>query len=389
MELGTPAAYPIAVITGNHLNAYAMYDALRACGWPHAIAFLKDASEKPAYENFISDVVTWHMALKEPCDLLNVLDECCAQCTHVFLFLTDERFHEMLSIHRAAPALNNVVCYLGSERYMDTTIDRSALYRFLEERRLARSPKTIEGHEDPWSVFGGPFLFRFKRSWRGLRKLDRVRVVRDKLQLDRILRDCRSEGLSADSWCFQEMLSTDPRDNVSVSGWHSGEVQSYCVSRTVDRHPPVRGSALLCELLEGHEVLKQITRSILTALEYHGPFELEFVRDLRTSEFKVIELNARLWLQHSLVQQATGHELTQQYLGLPGCNAQPADQPETSVKKYWINTTHVLAGVLRGKIGLARHLVSHDTVKMPSVPIALRFMSREIMHRLRKTNLQG
>lgn len=372
----------VAIVTGSHLNSYSIVLALRAVGWKHDIVFAVERSEKPAFERLVPGVGTWHISLAEAQDLLPALEERLAAYAKCFLFLTDERFHGILHEHRASPSLRKVVYHIGSCRQLEATVDRFALYRFLREGRLWAAPLTIEGFEDPWRAFRGPFLLRFKRSWDGLGRLDRVQLVKTRYDLERLLQGYQRRGIAESDWCYQEVLSTKPRDNVSVSGWHGSSVQSYCVTRPLARHPPIKGSALVCELVDGFEDLKGATRSILNDLEYCGPFELEFVKDQTSGTFKVIELNPRFWLQHLLVQQATGYALTRQYLGLSNDEFATKTGPARRTKKYWINTPHVLAGVLRGRVGLARYLWNRSTVQMPPVRLALRFLSSELRRRI-------
>lgn len=368
----------VAIVMGGHLNSYSIALALRAVGWTHDIVFAVERSEESAYARLIPGVATWYLSLAETRDFLSAVDERTAAYAKGFLFLTDERFHSILHEHRDSPSLRKLVYHLGSCHHLEVTLDRFALYKFLGDRRLWAAPLTIDGSEDPWRAFRGPFLLRFKRSWDGLGRLDRVQLVRTRSDLERLLKGYQRRGIAASNWCYQEVLSTAPSDNVSVSGWHGCRVQSYCVTRPLARHPPIKGSALVCELVEGFEDLKAATRTILNDLEYSGPFELEFVKDQTSGTFKVIELNPRFWLQHLLVQQATGYALTRQYLGLSDEVLSTGTGSGRATKKYWINTSHVLAGVLRGKVGLAGYLWDRNTLQMPPVRLALGFLQGKV-----------
>jgi len=245
----------VAVVLGSHLNAYGVHQALRTIGWGGRIVFVKMVGEPPGYEEMACDVETWRVSMREPADLIGELERRLDLNDRVFLFMTDERFHETLHQHRDRPVLKDAVFFLGPKSGLDIVLDRKAFYRFLEAGRLCGTPRTIEGRDDPWAAFGGPFIFRFNRSWDGLASLDRVRIVGDAVELADLVRAYRERGLTEDRWCYQEVLSTDPLDNLSVCGWHDGEDQVYRVTRTLARHPPQKGTALVCELVEGHDDL--------------------------------------------------------------------------------------------------------------------------------------
>jgi len=368
----------VAVVLGSHLNAYCIYQSLRAVGWGERIAFIGMAGEDRGYSGLARDAETWCVSMREPSDLVAELESRLAPGARAFLFMTDERFHEALLRHSDRPLLKDAVFHLGPKSSLDVVLDRYAFYRFLAEGRFCETPRTVDGGVDPWAAFGGPFVFRFKRSWDGLACMDRVRIVRDAAEFDVLIRANRERGLTADRWCYQEILSTDPIDNVSVCGWHDSEEQVYRVTRTRARHPPQKGTALVCELVDGHEDLQEKTRNVLRALDFSGPFEMEFVRDPATGTFKAIELNPRFWLQHLLMQQDTNYALMRRYLGRPfqqhGAMAKP--------KRYWVNTVHALARLPLGDVLAARHLLGSRTLRAPELPVAMRFVVGGVVRRI-------
>lgn len=374
----------IAVIAGAHLNAYGIYEALRACGWSGRIAVIRGADEKFIFGGLFRDVETWVARFEKPEDILALLGEKLGANSRPYIFLTDEQFHQALIDAKLQHVLANAVYHVGSEKYLQTILDRQAFCKFINDRKLAETPITLDCGRDPWAFFGRPFIFRFRYSWDGVKGLDRVRMVTSRQELDGLVHEYRQQGFHDESWCYQEALSAAPEDNVSVCGWHDEHEQLYCVTRTLLRYPPLRGTALVCEKISGHENLKAQTKAILSAFEYRGPFEMEFVRDPSSGRFKVIELNPRFWLQHSLAQQATGYQLMLKYMGVGGHISQPFGR-----KQYWINTAHVLARLCLGELSLARYFCKIDTLRMPGVFKALCILAAECRYKLRRTLKSG
>lgn len=105
-----------------------------------------------------------------------------------------------------------------------------------------------------------------------------------------------------------------PDDNVSVCGWHDAPAQRYVATHRVLQFPERESSGDVCELLPLVPELARTARSLLDALHYIGPFELEFVRDARTGRYCPIESNPRFWIQRLLAGGNWGPGL-----GVPLC----------------------------------------------------------------------
>lgn len=367
----------IAAIVGCGLNAVGVAEGLRACGWDGRIVFLKEEDESPAYLRLMPETEWKTLSLRTPEDLPDVLEGMVSSGAALTLFLTDERFHVALSRARACGSLSRVRCFLGVEKDLDRVLDRLRFCAFLEENGLSAVPRTLAGSADPWAAFGGPFLFRFRYSWIGLQKLDRVQLVRSRPEWDRLKALYRAEGFNDDDWCYQEYLSQKTTDNVSVCGWHDKETQHYAVTRAVLRCPRLRGTAVVCEQVEGFEELAVRTALILAAMDFEGPFELEFVRDARSGVYKAIELNPRFWLQHILVQNRDGFRITRKYLG------EGAVAPERREWIRWVSTTHAIRRAAMGDLRALPFLLMPRSLTVPKLWPAARVLARELWSRTR------
>ena len=147
---------------------------------------------------------------------------------------------------------------------------------------------------------------------------------------------CERQGFGHEEWGFQELLSTNPQHNVSVCGWHDADFTCDVVTRKIRTAGQI---GWLVERVDGFPELKEQTHAILTSLDFAGPFEMEFLLDPRTGEYKVIELNPRFWMQHRLTASVSQNCLVRRYLRL--ATESQADMP-TPRKRYWLDTDEAL-----------------------------------------------
>lgn len=363
-----------AIICGSYINAYSLVRSIRNTGWKGRVVCLKDQEEASALVDLLCDSTeVWELALEDPGGIIDLLCERIPEDDPKIVFFTSECFHQAFHAELNSPRLKNTTFSIGSERHLDTILDRYAFYQFIETHGLGEVPRSIPGDADPWAVFPEGFLLRIKWSWQGLRKLDRVKLIRNRSEADQAIRECRKKGHDESAWCYQEVLSVLPRHNVSVCGWHDRENQTYLATRHVLRHPRRIGNGDVTQITEPPPGLLETTSGLLDALEYRGPFELEFVLDGNTESYKIIELNPRFWMQHGLVGAATGEELVRRYLGVAKPEA-IADTSRTNVST-WVNTVYALFRILRGDLRVLRYL-GHSSVKVPAWRTAMRWLPR-------------
>ena len=368
----------VAIICGNHINAYSLVQSLRSGGWEGDIVCLKDRVSGPALMDVCeNDVRTWDDKLEVPGDIIGLISTLIPADAQKVIFFTDERFHETFSEEVRTPRLLNARFFVGSPEHTDTILDRFAFYRFIEERGVGEVPRTIAGDVDPWATFPAQFFFRFKCSWEGLKKTARVRLIEDRESHDQTLAEFRSLGYAEKDWCYQEVLSVSALHNVSISGWHESACHTYVASRKVLQHPPKTGNGDVCEIIDPPPGLLETTEKLLMALDYIGPFELEFVLDQNSGTFKIIELNPRFWMQHGLIGAATGEVLVRRYLG------QAMSQQPDSPPIYWVNTIYGLLRLLRFDFRIHRYLWRRKAIRVPSWSITLRWLPLYVWREVR------
>jgi len=83
-----------------------------------------------------------------------------------------------------------------------------------------------------------------------------------------------------------------------------GEVIARVVARRSRQHPMDFGHASTFVETINIPLLEQIGTQFLTAINYYGIAEVEFKQDPRDGEYKLLEVNPRIWGWHSLSRRA-------------------------------------------------------------------------------------
>ena len=84
------------------------------------------------------------------------------------------------------------------------------------------------------------------------------------------------------------------------SFFKNGEVMGMCIGRRSRQRPMDFGSAsTFVESVYVPELI-ELGTNLLKAMNYYGLSEVEFKKDVRDGKFKLLEINARTWLWHSL-----------------------------------------------------------------------------------------
>jgi hypothetical protein len=345
-----------AIIIGSYINACSIYQSLAKIGYDAQIYMfdvnidkgtsLADIAANKA--NIVKQI------LQTPEDIVKLINDMIPEKTEKHFFFTSEEFLDVIKDAVLAADLKNVLAFTGAEISNDYIFDRYKFYKFVEALQCINVPHTIENYENPFGIFGSQFIIRMKRSWVGSEKLPRLSIVHGENELEKIEKDYESHGYTRDMWCYQELLSISDKHNVSVCGWHDPTYQQYAVTRKVVQHPPKIGNGDVVETMTDFpDELPNATKKILDALHYAGPFEMEFVFDLNSNTYKVIELNPRYWMQHGLVEELTDHALVRRNIVETDLKEIP---PEALPHRYWVNTNQALFRLAKGQFSMFRYL---------------------------------
>jgi predicted ATP-grasp superfamily ATP-dependent carboligase len=95
----------------------------------------------------------------------------------------------------------------------------------------------------------------------------------------------------------QELIPNDGSNKtLSLAAFcENGEIMSYWMGAKIREHPIDFGTATYTRSVLVPECLEN-SKILLKELNYTGVCEVEFLRDPRTNEYKLIEINARTWL---------------------------------------------------------------------------------------------
>lgn len=370
-----------AVLVGSHVNAQTIIRSLKSVAFNGKIILLLVNKEPIGLASFCHpDVEVWRVGMMNPGDLISALKTrfgLVGEKTAVFF--TDERFHFALSECQLGD-LPWLVMHIGVQRHVSTILDRQLFCQFLSHGELAAVPKTIDGRQDPFKVFGEQFILRPRYSWHDLSQHESVRLVSSLKEYDHWMDDFKSRGLGCEDVCYQELLSIRDEDNVSICGWYDKNRQHLICTHKVLQHPPKTGNGDVVERIAPPSGVMEAALRVLKALEYEGPFELEFVFDVKSGSYQVIELNPRFWMQHGLVEAVTGCALVSSYLDLP-----PQMPTATeAVTRYWVNPLYALFRLMRADFRAVRYARRKDAYLPFSFWQALRFAPVHVLNKVRR-----
>jgi hypothetical protein len=351
------SACDTAFVCGVGLNARTIVDELGRLGWPGAVAIVATSAEPLA---FVERPVRRRGLRVHRYDGRDVDAVPTALAASLgggasgIVFFTDERllpsFARWATEHPAGP----LVFHIGDPRRVDVILDRVAFYEVIAALDGVHVPLTLVGEADPFEVLGDTFMLRPRVSWQANGVRLSVRPIRGRAAFDAEIRRLQAMGLGRNVLCFQQMLSTRAEDNVSISGWYDQEPPAFMASRKVLQHPEEVGDGDLVEAIPMPLDLERQALAILAALEYRGPFELEFVRDPEAGTYRVIELNPRFWLQHGLLERRVPVGVIARYLG-----ARSAETAEgRSVPHFWVNPGYALYRLGRADLRVLRALLT-------------------------------
>lgn len=103
----------------------------------------------------------------------------------------------------------------------------------------------------------------------------------------------------------QELIPGDGRQQYAYCAlYERGEPIATMTARRLRQHPPEFGRAsTYVETVDAPEV-EALAERVLRHIRYEGLVELEFKRDPRTGQFKLLDFNARTWGYHTIAYEA-------------------------------------------------------------------------------------
>jgi predicted ATP-grasp superfamily ATP-dependent carboligase len=228
---------------------------------------------------------------------------------------------------------------------------------------LLHSPADLKSAED-----GIPFPAVLKST--GHREMKRrlgvkVLLVRDADELSGAYRQASICG----PLMLQEVIPGDDDGLYSFGAYHDASSRPLGVfcARKLRQHPRGFGQARLVEGRWSDDVADASLR-LLAELSFHGVSETEFRRDPRDGRLKLMEVNARHWLFHSLARRAGVNLSWIAYLdalGLPVPDTQQVDG------LFWLDGARdvrdSVAEIVRGQMSALTWLSTLRSVRVDAV----------------------
>jgi D-aspartate ligase len=130
-----------------------------------------------------------------------------------------------------------------------------------------------------------------------------------------------------------------------------GEIKTHWVGQKLREHPLRFGTAVMAESIKDPGVY-QYAEKLIRALNYTGISEIEFLKDERDGEYKLIEMNARSWLWVGLAKECGVNYAKIAYDFTQGNEINYPEKYEKNV--VWFNPItnfyYTLIGLATGKI---------------------------------------
>lgn len=290
------------------------------------------------------------------------------------LFFTDER---MLQKHAGDARFT----FLPQQPDLpvDDKLEFALRLQAIDEQPIPYWPHLDEAAE--W-----PILVKCRHSWHGDDKLPRGYICHSPAQWQAALSKIDQQGLPR-SFFFQQRLISGELNNYSTCGFFDFENPTRsCLAvtrRTLDTGAKI-GTAAIVETIDDPQNLLERTQRLLTELRFTGPFELEFLYDVASANYYVLELNPRFWMQHGLFVDAGDNRLIQLYLGLD----LPDDRAATTLQPaIWLSTIDFVKSCLAFKLRMVcRYAAAYCRAKTtrrivctsPDLPTAVKHVGRII-----------
>lgn len=176
-------------------------------------------------------------------------------------------------------------------------------------------------------------------------------LAESKLELKQQYEEIRNK-LSLDDVFTQELIPFDEHcKTISFTDFCiDGEIKTHWIGAKIREHPHRFGTATSCRSIS-EPILREISRPLLKTLQYTGVCEVEFLKDPRDNQYKLIEINSRTWLWVELAKRCGVNFPLMIYNYLNNIeNIYPSTY---TTEKEWIHFTtdlpYSLKGIFEGK----------------------------------------
>lgn len=205
--------------------------------------------------------------------------------------------HAVYNISRNKSILKDFYTVISEDSEIIERIYNKRLLLSLAEQNGIPIPRTIMPQEsNPGSVpLTYPLIIKGNNGLSFYRRYGhKAYIVNRENDLSKVWKS-DFEGVDPKDYFIQELIPYVHR-TISVTVFTvKGEVHAYWMGVKLREHPPVFGTATCCKSIFDNTLLELSTK-LVKLLNYTGVCEIEWLRDSRDNEPKLIEINARTWL---------------------------------------------------------------------------------------------
>jgi len=160
---------------------------------------------------------------------------------------------------------------------------------------------------------------------------------------------------------LQEIIPGEDNRLYTVGSYVSadGSILGLFVGRKLRQHPRSFGTCRAAESLLLPD-LAQETIKLLHAFDFHGVSQVEFKKDARDGQYKLIEINARYWMWHSLATACGVNLPYLQYLDTLDKKVTPTISTKIG-KKWYITSVDLpmsIYEILTGRLSIRNWVLS-------------------------------
>lgn len=173
-----------------------------------------------------------------------------------------------------------------------------------------------------------------------------------------------------DDVMIQELIPFDAQNRVvsfTCFAVH-GEIKAYWMGQKLREHPIKYGTATMSQSVMIPQVLNE-ARPLMKALQYNGTCEVEFMRDPRDGEWKLIEINPRTWLWVGLAKECGVDYAKMMYRFVNDKEQQYPDFYEVGLKWYNSITDFVFSiqAIFKGEVSVKEYMQSLSSHKVHAI----------------------
>lgn len=285
------------ILIGGHIQALGLARQAAAIGI-NVVLFIEDAYSVARFSRAVAKTIVF----KKVDNLITMLVP--YQNTDTVLFPTADVYVEFLSKNEKK-LCEHFQLGIPDQRSIEIFSNKRNAYNYIEQigvpQPLSWLPNSIEDIKNIANNLNYPIVIK-PAIMHGFHKMFGKKAFRcntKKILIER----CRniSAQFPIKGLLLQEFISGGPKDLYSYGVFAvEGKPKAWIIANRIRQNPMDFGNsttfAITCEIPE----IELSAKKILSAINYTGLAEIEFMFDEKTRKYKFLEINTRAWKWHSI-----------------------------------------------------------------------------------------